>query len=239
MFPAIIGGIASIAGALIGSKGQGDTNVANAQEAQRNREFQERMRSTQYQTSVEDMRKAGLNPALAYQQGGAGTPTGATAVHQNPAAQAQTAAASAVQTFQDMRRTNAEIERTTAETDLTRTNTQLTNQNLLLRILDKELGYKTYGEALDRIKAESRESVSTAAEAEASRRIRELAIPEAEAISNFYRSNIGKLDPYINSAGNAAGILSKLVPYGRAVRTAKGVTGKLLSRVNRDHTLRN
>lgn len=51
----------------------------NAAEAQKNRDFQEKMRSTQYQTTMEDMRKAGLNPMLAYQQGGAGTPTGATA----------------------------------------------------------------------------------------------------------------------------------------------------------------
>lgn len=235
MFPAIIGGIASVMGSMIGAKGQADTNTANAHEAERNRAFQERMRSSQWQTSVEDMRKAGLNPALAYQQGGAGTPTGATAVHQNPAAGAQTAAASAVQTFQDMRRTNAEIERTTAETDRTRTETQLTNQNLLLRILDKELGYKTYGDALERLKAESRQSVSSAAEAEASTRIRQLAIPEAEAISNFYRSNIGKLDPYINSASGAAGTLTKLIPFMRTARMGK----KLLPRVNRDHTLRN
>lgn len=39
--------------------------------------FQERMRSTQYQTATDDMQKAGLNPMLAYQQGGAGTPAGA------------------------------------------------------------------------------------------------------------------------------------------------------------------
>lgn len=233
MLPAIIGGIASLGGALIGGAGQAGANASNARQAQENRDFQERMRATQYQTAVEDMKKAGLNPALAYQQGGAGTPTGATATYHNTAAEAQTSAAAAVRNFQDMRRTNAEIERTTAETDSIRTGTQLTNQNLLLRILDKELGYRTFGEALSRIKAEAAGSVSGAREAEASAKIRQLAIPEAEAIAGFYQSALGKLDPYLNSASGAAGTLGKLIPAMRTMRMGK----KLLPRVRRDHTL--
>lgn len=68
--------------------GQMQTNSANAAEAQKNREFQERMRATQYQTAVDDMIKAGLNPMLAYQQGGAGNLSGSvSAAYQNAAGQ--------------------------------------------------------------------------------------------------------------------------------------------------------
>lgn len=41
--------------------------------------FQERMRDTAYQATMKDMKKAGLNPILAYQRGPTSSPTGAFA----------------------------------------------------------------------------------------------------------------------------------------------------------------
>ena len=49
----------------------------NSAEAAKNRAWQAQMSNTSYQRAVEDMRKAGINPILAYTQGGASTPSGA------------------------------------------------------------------------------------------------------------------------------------------------------------------
>lgn len=49
----------------------------NSAEAEKARAWSEKMSNTSYQRAVEDMRKAGLNPILAYTQGGASTPSSA------------------------------------------------------------------------------------------------------------------------------------------------------------------
>lgn len=71
----IVGGAQLASSAL----GQERANRANERIARENRAFQERMSSTAYQRAMVDMRKAGLNPILAYRQGGASSPSGSTA----------------------------------------------------------------------------------------------------------------------------------------------------------------
>lgn len=141
-----IGGIASSAiGAVGGFLGQQDANEANreiaaqntafnAAEAQRQRDFEsywvqqswgqsEKWRGNAYQTAVADMQKAGLNPMLAYSQGGAAVPTpgvargsAATAVQPAPMLNKFAAASQAAQTIANVQLQESQVERTQAET---------------------------------------------------------------------------------------------------------------------------
>ena len=65
----IIGAAAGLAGGLLQNRQARDA-------AGRSMAFSERLSNTAYQRAMADMDAAGLNPILAYQQGGASTPTG-------------------------------------------------------------------------------------------------------------------------------------------------------------------
>ena len=90
------------------------TSQMNAAEAQKNRDFQERMRATQYQTAVDDMKAAGLNPMLAYSQGGAGTPSGSVG-YAAQASPMQNALGAGVEGAQRSRSTTAGVSQTKAQ----------------------------------------------------------------------------------------------------------------------------
>ena len=78
-------GIGSAIGGLFGYKGQKDTNVASAQQAQKQMDFQRDMSNTAVQRRMADLKKAGINPILAGSKE-ASSPAGAMAPVGNKAA---------------------------------------------------------------------------------------------------------------------------------------------------------
>lgn len=110
IWPAIIGAVGSIAGGLISKSGQDSANDDMIELA-----------NTQYQRSMTDMDKAGLNPILAYKQAGAPTPA-----LNNPSAKLGNSIATGTNSALDSLAKNkqldlmdAQIEKTNAEKRLT------------------------------------------------------------------------------------------------------------------------
>lgn len=78
--PSIISGVGSLVGGRAANRArsgeaQKDRSFQSA-EADKSMRFSERMRNTEWQAAVADMEAAGINPALAYSQGGASSPSG-------------------------------------------------------------------------------------------------------------------------------------------------------------------
>lgn len=110
MFGALLGAVApAIVGGLFKKSGASKQNSANSAQAQQQMDFQERMSNTQYQRGMSDMKAAGLNPMLAYQQGGAGTPAGAQAQMQNENEGIDNALSNATATALQYKQTKAQV----------------------------------------------------------------------------------------------------------------------------------
>lgn len=97
-FAGPIGGIAS---GVMDMLTQKQSNQANAANVQKQLDFQERMSSTSYQRGVADLEKAGLNPALAYTQAGASSPTGGAATAEPLSQNTPSKFATALQTYNE------------------------------------------------------------------------------------------------------------------------------------------
>lgn len=194
------GALAALGGAALSYFGAQDQNEANIQNARDQMAFQERMSSTAYQRGMEDMRKAGLNPMLAYSHGGASSPGGAMPQVANKMEAAANTATSMMQTKLDMQRTAADVAKTNAET-------QKAQAETLNVFADTKLK-----SALDVVAQRDAELKSTNAKLLLDR------LPSAEVESKIDQTWYGKAARYLDrlrgvasSAANSAVFLKALV----------------------------
>ena len=107
-----------IGGAALGLGGGILQNASAREAAQDQMQFQKTMFQHRYQWTMRDMKKAGLNPILAYKQGGGGTPGGSSYTPANVGAAATQGAAAASSSAVALRRNMEEVKNIAADTAL-------------------------------------------------------------------------------------------------------------------------
>lgn len=234
------GWLVPVVGAVVSAifdKSQNDaTNKANAQNVQAQIDFQREQNATAYQRAVKDMAAAGLNPSLAYKQGGADSGSGAAA--ENRAFSASERLAQAVNSYQQFANGTAQREllrQQAAATDAQRLKT-LAEANTLqpAAALAANTEYrKQYADtefkqlAAKRFTADNTprlfeanlgatmQTTATARQQEQLLRS-QTTLNEQEFMNVWFRKNIA---PYLNSTAKT------LEGVGAVTRTGKGLTG--------------
>lgn len=184
----MLGAIASFAGSALSS-------AVNVMEGRSNRKWQEHMSNTSYQRSVKDLKAAGLNPMLAYTQGGASTPSGSFAqVDGSAVGDAVNTGLSAKMnkaTVDNLEKQNANIEADTAKKKSEDVESQARTQNAYADVANKMI---EQGILIEQNKTMQAESV-----------LRDAATAKALNDSRFAKTWFGKhISPVLRDLNSAA-----------------------------------
>lgn len=208
-----IGADALTQGAYSNAKAVTDTNKASM-------DFNERMSNTAYQRAMADMKEAGLNPMLAYQQGGASSP-GANLTAPEPGKIGAGLANSAKDAIQ----LSTQVKNTNSQTDLNKENvkTQSTVQELnrtqqeknkTQAIESRENATNTYADTLlknnqiERTKHETAEAAARAKAAQLDLDVQKRSNPTEQKIAP-YGPVLDRLIQILGGANSAKKLLQR------------------------------
>jgi hypothetical protein len=196
----VSGGLGSLVSGLVGGvgsyMGQQSANQANADIARQQMDFQNQQRQTSYQTAVQDMQKAGLNPMLAYQQGGAGNQAGASAQMQNAIGAGITSAQHGISKYQELKNLTSQQELIGSQIDNTNAEAALKRATAITEAYKPGLTQAQTDNILKQAGLATAQTRYTSAQEARTRQDYTIKQPE-EAMS---KTQYGQMRPYLKDA---------------------------------------